>query len=129
MGWPVPGYSRISSPYGYRIHPIFKTKKLHTGIDIPAPTGTSIAAGSDGTVIYTGTLGGYGKAVMIDHGGGIVTLYAHNSSIVVSEGQSVKRGNTISKAGSTGYSTGPHLHFEVRKGGSYVDPLPWVRGK
>lgn len=129
MAWPVPGYSRISSPYGYRIHPIFKTKKLHTGIDIPAPTGTNITSGSEGKVIYTGTLGGYGKAVMVDHGGGIVTLYAHNSSIVVSEGQSVKKGQTIAKAGSTGYSTGPHLHFEVRKNGSYVDPLPWVKGK
>jgi len=129
MAWPVPGYTRISSPYGYRIHPIFKTKKLHTGIDIPAPTGTSIIAGSEGIVIFAGTLGGYGKAVMIDHGSGIVTLYGHNSSLVVKEGQDVKRGDTISKAGSTGYSTGPHLHFEVRKDGAYQDPMPWLKGK
>ena len=128
MAWPVPGYSRISSYYGYRIHPIFKVKKLHTGIDIPAPTGTAITAASDGTVIYTGTLGGYGKTVMVDHGGGIVTLYGHNSSIPVSEGKKVKRGDTIAKAGSTGNSTGPHLHFEVRKNGAYVDPLPWLKG-
>ncbi len=127
MAWPVPGYSRISSYYGYRIHPIFKVKKLHTGIDIPAPTGTPITSASDGIVIYTGWLGGYGNAVMVDHGGGIVTLYGHNSSITVSEGDNVKRGATIAKAGSTGNSTGPHLHFEVRKNGAYVDPLPWLK--
>lgn len=129
MSWPVPGYSRISSPYGYRIHPVFKTKKLHTGIDIPAPTGTPITAASDGTVIYAGTLGGYGKTIMLDHGGGIVTLYGHNSSLVVKEGQEVKKGSTIAKAGSTGVSTGPHCHFEVRKNGAYVDPIPWLKGK
>jgi murein DD-endopeptidase MepM/ murein hydrolase activator NlpD len=128
MAWPVPGYSRISSPYGYRIHPIFKVKKLHTGIDIPAPTGTAITAAAAGTVIYSDWLGGYGKVIMLDHGGGVVSLYAHNSALVLSEGQSVKRGDTISKAGSTGNSTGPHLHFEVRKNGAYVDPLPWLNG-
>jgi len=128
MAWPVPGYSRISSYYGYRIHPIFKTKKLHTGIDIPAPTGTPITAASEGTVIFADWLGGYGKAIMVDHGGGIVTLYGHNSSITASVGKKVKRGDTIAKAGSTGNSTGPHSHFEVRKNGAYVDPLPWLKG-
>lgn len=128
MAWSVPGYSRISSYYGYRIHPIFKTKKLHTGIDIPAPTGTRITAASDGTVIFADWLGGYGKAIMVDHGGGIVTLYGHNSSFAVTVGKKVNRGDTIAKAGSTGNSTGPHLHFEVRKNGAYVDPLPWLKG-
>lgn len=128
MSWPVPGHTRISSPYGYRIHPVFKTKKLHTGIDIPASRGTNVIAAADGTVIYSGSLGGYGKVIMIDHGGGIVTLYGHNSSLVVSEGTEVKKGDTIAKIGSTGISTGPHCHFEVRKNGSYVDPIPWLKG-
>lgn len=129
MLWPVPGHTRISSYFGYRIHPIFKTKKLHTGIDIPAPTGSSVVAAADGTVIFSGVAGGYGNAVWIDHGGGIVTLYGHNSSLLVKEGQKVKRGDKISKAGSTGFSTGPHVHFEVRKNGKYEDPIPWLRGK
>lgn len=128
MGWPVPGHGRISSYYGYRIHPIFNTKKLHTGIDIPAPTGTPIVATADGTVIFSDWLGGYGRVVMVDHGGGIVTLYAHNSATTVSPGQAVKRGSTIARAGSTGNSTGPHLHFEVRRNGAYVDPITFLRG-
>lgn len=129
MKWPVPSSGRITSYFGYRIHPIFKSKKLHTGIDIGAPTGSSVVAASDGKVIYSDWLGSYGKAVMLDHGGGIVTLYGHNSSLTVKVGQRVERGNTIAKIGSTGNSTGPHLHFEVRKNGAYVDPLPWVKGK
>jgi murein DD-endopeptidase MepM/ murein hydrolase activator NlpD len=128
MSWPVPGHTKINSYFGYRIHPIFKTKKLHTGLDISASTGTSIVAAADGTVIYSGTLGGYGNAIMIDHGGGIVTLYGHNSSLSVSEGTQVSRGSTIARAGSTGYSTGPHCHFEVRKNGACVDPLPYLKG-
>lgn len=127
MAWPAPGYTRVTSPFGNRIHPILKTKKLHTGIDIGIPSGKNIVAAGDGTVIHADWLGGYGKAVMIDHGGGIVTLYAHNSSLLVSEKDKVKRGDTIAKAGSTGMSTGPHLHFEVRKNGEFVDPLPWVK--
>lgn len=126
MEWPVPGKTRVSSPFGYRIHPIFKVKKMHTGIDIPAPTGTNIVAAAPGKVIYSGVRGGYGKVVMIDHGGKIVTLYAHNSSLLVDVGQQVKRGEVVAKAGSTGYSTGPHLHFEVRKDGQYQDPISWV---
>jgi murein DD-endopeptidase MepM/ murein hydrolase activator NlpD len=128
MSWPVPGYSRVSSPFGYRIHPILKRKKFHSGIDIPAPTGSNVIAGAEGTVIHSGSLGGYGKVIMIDHGGGIVTLYAHNSRLIASNGQSVDKGDVIAKIGSTGMSTGPHSHFEVRKNGAYVNPIPWVKG-
>lgn len=127
MTWPIPGHGRVSSYFGYRIHPIFHTKKMHTGIDIPAPSGSSVVAASSGTVIHSGWLGSYGNVVMIDHGGGIVTLYAHNSSTVARKGQSVGKGTVIARVGSTGNSTGPHSHFEVRKNGKYIDPLPWVR--
>lgn len=125
--WPVPSSSRLTSSFGYRIHPIFGTSKMHTGIDISAPSGTPIVSASAGTVIQTGWMGGYGLTVMVDHGGGIVTLYAHNSAVTVSTGQQVSAGQTISLMGSTGNSTGPHLHFEVRQNGNYVNPLPWIR--
>ncbi len=129
MQWPVPSSMRITSKFGYRNHPILKKNKLHTGIDIGASSGQSVVAAADGTVVHSGWQGSYGKAVIIDHGGGIMTLYAHNSSLLVSKGQKVSRGSTIAKIGSTGFSTGPHLHFEVRKNGKYVDPTGWLSGK
>jgi murein DD-endopeptidase MepM/ murein hydrolase activator NlpD len=127
MGWPAPGFNRITSPFGYRLHPILKVNKLHTGIDIGVPLGGNIVAAADGTVIYSGYLGSYGNTIIIDHGGGITTLYAHNSSLLVGNGANVKRGDSISRAGSTGMSTGPHLHFEVRVNGAYQDPLTYLR--
>lgn len=127
MAWPAPGVTRITSPFGYRIHPILKVKKLHTGIDIGAPSGTTIVAANGGTVIKAGWNNSYGNMVMIDHGGGIVTLYAHNSKLLVKKGDVVSRGQAISKSGSTGRSTGPHLHFEVRVNGDYKNPKDgWV---
>lgn len=127
MMWPAPGYYGISSPFGYRIHPILKVKKLHTGIDIRIPLGKPLVAAQSGTVVYSGWMGGYGKVVLIDHGGGITTLYAHNSKLVVTKGQQVEKGQKIAECGSTGQSTGAHSHFEVRKNGDYIDPLEYVK--
>ncbi len=124
LGWPVNG--PVSSPYGYRIHPIFGTRKLHTGIDISAGSGTPIRAAESGTVLIAGGYGGYGNAVVIDHGGGLATLYAHQSSLAVSAGQTVARGDVVGYVGCTGFCTGPHLHFETRENGVPVDPMKYL---
>ena len=129
MTWPAPGVTRITSSFGYRIHPILKVNKMHTGIDIGCGSNTTIVAAADGKVIKTGWNSGYGNMIMIDHGGGIVTLYAHLNSILVSTGSTVTRGSKIALSGSTGMSTGPHLHFEVRENGQYVNPLKWVSAR
>ncbi len=126
MVWPCPSSGHISSPFGYRLHPVLKTYKMHTGIDISASSGVSIIAANKGTVIYAGWQNGYGNTVIIDHGGGISTLYGHASRLLVSEGSTVNAGDVIAKVGSTGLSTGPHLHFEVRKSGVPVDPTSYV---
>ena len=120
----------ITSPFGYRIHPIFKSRIFHSGIDIGGPNGGAIKASNDGKVIYTGWYGGYGKVVILDHGvidgKPITTLYAHMSSIAVSNGQFVTKGQTVGREGSTGYSTGPHCHFEVRVNGKPTNPLNYI---
>ena len=118
--YPVSG--RITSTFGYRVHPITKVYKLHTGVDIACPTGTPIRAAAAGTVIIANWMPAYGYSVVLDHGGGVQTLYGHNSKLCVSVGQNVKQGETIAKAGSTGYSTGPHCHFEKRVNGRPVNP-------
>ena len=120
-GLPVAG--RITSGYGYRIHPILKTRRLHTGVDIAAPTGTPIYAAGGGEVIGASWRGGYGNTVIIDHGGGKATLYAHLSRYNASVGTRVSKGDVIGYVGSTGLSTGPHLHYEVRINGTPVNPL------
>lgn len=126
MLWPLPGYTRLSSTFKMRVHPITGVYKLHSGIDIPAPKGTNVLAANDGVVVKAGRNTAYGNMVMIDHGGGVSTLYGHGSEITVTLGQTVKKGDIILKVGSTGYSTGNHLHFEVRVNGSAVNPLPYV---
>lgn len=117
----------VTSNFGYRIHPIFGTKKLHKGIDFGVATGSPIFAAEDGVVISSGWQSGYGNTVVISHGGGVSTLYAHNSSLSVSSGQRVTRGQQIARAGSTGNSTGPHCHFEVRVNGSVTNPAPYLQ--
>ena len=118
---PVSG--SITSNFGMRHHPILKKWKKHTGVDISASTGTSIKAADSGEVIYAGWLGAYGNAIIIDHGGGMQTVYAHCSKLLVKKGRKVSKGKIIGRVGSTGWSTGPHLHFEVRKNGNPINPL------
>lgn len=120
--WPTTSHT-ITSSFGYRIHPITGIWTGHTGVDIAANAGSPVYAAADGKVILARWYGGYGNAVVIDHGSGISTLYGHNSRLLVSNGQTVKRGQQIAKAGSTGWSTGPHVHFEVRINGNYVNPM------
>lgn len=116
--------TRFASGYGYRIHPIYRTRKMHTGIDLTAPTGTPVYVTGNGRVIKAGyTPGGYGKRVLVDHGFGFKTLYAHLNEIDVKVGQIVKRGDIIGKVGNTGRSTAPHLHYEVRKNNKTENPV------
>lgn len=125
--WPLASYSYISSPFGYRTHPINGKWSLHTGVDIATSSGTSIFAAQSGTVLVSTTAGGsYGYYVKIQHDNGLVTLYAHCSELLVSAGDRVERGQVIAKVGSTGASTGPHLHFEVIKNGQYMQPLNYI---
>lgn len=126
MKWPIDGHYTITSPYSMRVHPITKVYKLHTGIDISASMGTDFKAAAHGMVVKAEYNKAYGNMVLIDHGGGVQTLYAHGSSIEVQVGQVVNSGDIVLKVGSTGYSTGPHAHFEVRIKGEPVNPLDYV---
>lgn len=125
-GMVLPTKGRFTSPFGYRIHPISRIRKLHTGQDIGAPTGTTIVAAKDGRVTFAGWRGGYGNCIIIDHGGGVATLYAHQSRLAAGVGAQVTQGQVIGYVGSTGASTGPHLHWEVRINGSPVNPIPYT---
>jgi murein DD-endopeptidase MepM/ murein hydrolase activator NlpD len=122
--YPVVG--PISSPFGWREHPILGTQRFHSGLDFAVDYGTPIGATAPGIVIFAGWYGGYGNAVILDHGGGVTTLYGHTEELLVSEGETVQGGQVIARAGSTGLSTGPHLHFEVREDGEPVDPANYL---
>lgn len=124
LQWPTTS-TWITSPFGFRIHPITGIYTGHTGIDIGVGMNNPVYAAASGTVIVAGSYGGYGKAVVIDHGSGLSTLYGHNDSVSVSVGQNVSRGQVIASSGNSGWSTGPHLHFEVREHGVYVDPMSY----
>jgi murein DD-endopeptidase MepM/ murein hydrolase activator NlpD len=124
IGWPVNG--PVTSAFGYRTHPIFGTRRFHAGVDIGVGHGTPIVAAEDGVVILSGPYGGYGNTVVIDHGGGLSTLYAHQSSIAAGNGAGVSKGEVIGYVGCTGYCTGAHLHFETRVNGSPADPLGYL---
>ena len=125
LAWPAVG--RITSPFGWRGDPIRGGRDFHTGLDIAAPHGRTIVAAASGRVVYSGWMSGYGKTLVISHSGGMTTLYAHCSKLIASQGKNVKRGEKIALMGSTGRSTGCHLHFEVRRGGTPVNPIKLLR--
>lgn len=127
FAFPAPNYKRISDEYGWRIHPTLGVEQFHNGVDLAAPSGSPILAAYDGKVIasaYSGTMGNY---IMLDHGDGLITIYMHASALLVSEGATVVKGEKIALVGSTGRSTGPHLHFSVRLNGSYVSPWNYIK--
>ena len=126
MIWPIPGYTQITSKYGMRVHPITGTYKLHTGMDVGAPTGSSFVAAANGIVTKATYNSAYGNMVIIDHGGGVQTLYAHGSEIITRVGEVISKGTEVLKVGSTGYSTGPHAHFEIRVNGQTVNPQEYL---
>jgi murein DD-endopeptidase MepM/ murein hydrolase activator NlpD len=123
--WPVAAGGRMSSPVGPRIHPVFGYRSCHTGQDIAAPTGTPVRASADGRVITSGSGGAYGNSIMLVHSGGLTTFYAHLAAKSVQVGQEVKAGDQVGTVGSTGWSTGPHLHYETRMNGTAYDPMGW----
>jgi len=127
--WPTPGYYTITSPYGRRYHPILKKYSTHTGVDIGAPSGAKVLAANAGTVIIAGWNTAYGNYIVINHGGGQTTLYGHMSKLLVKKGDTVKRGDNIGLVGSTGWSTGPHLHFEISINGETKNPMNYFKDK
>jgi murein DD-endopeptidase MepM/ murein hydrolase activator NlpD len=124
--WPCPSYTRISDDYGMRLHPTLGINKMHNGIDLAAPAGSPILAAYNGTVVAASYEASMGNYVMINHGDGLYTVYMHCSKLYVSQGQSVTKGQTIAAVGTTGRSTGNHLHFGVRLNGSYVSPWNYL---
>ena len=124
FGWPVRG--RISSSYGWRVHPVYKNRQFHGGIDIAVPVGTDVKAAANGKVIRSGYMGAYGYGIVIDHGRGVTTWYGHNSRLLVKVGARVRQGQVIAKSGTSGVSTGPHVDFRIKVEGDTVDPRSWL---
>ena len=124
MIWPVNG--TVTSGFGNRVHPIYGTVRFHAGLDISASSGTPVVSARSGSVLWVGTQGGYGETVIVDNGGGVTTVYPHLSGYNTSVGATVAQGEVIGFVGSTGLSTGPHLHFEVRVGGVAQDPMAYL---
>ena len=122
--WPVRG--RISSPYGWRVHPLYNNRQFHGGIDIAVPLGTDVKAAANGKVIRSDYMGAYGYGIVIDHGRGVTTWYGHNSRLLVKAGTRVRQGQIIARSGSTGVSTGPHVDFRIKVNDETVDPLKWL---
>ncbi|MBR3516172.1 MAG: peptidoglycan DD-metalloendopeptidase family protein [Lachnospiraceae bacterium] len=127
FAWPAPKYTRISDSFGWRMHPTLHVQKFHNGVDLAAPGGSPILAAYDGKVVAAGYSSSMGNYIMIDHGDNLMTVYMHASALYVSKGATVTRGQKIAAVGSTGRSTGNHLHFGVRKNGEYVDPMPYIK--
>lgn len=123
VGFVMPLRGPLTSRFGSRVHPLFGRRHFHTGVDIAAPHGAPVRAAADGTVLFAGWYGGYGRLIVVDHGQGLSTLYGHLSAILVGAGTRVTRNHVIGRVGSTGYATGPHLHYEVRQNGRPIDPL------
>jgi len=127
--WPTPGYFRVTSSYGWRVHPVSGKWKMHTGLDIGAPMDARVVAVKDGTVLVSGRMNGYGNVVVLDHGNGLTSLFAHLNERLVNKGDTVKSGEIIALVGSTGRSTGPHLHFEVRVQGKHHNPQDYIESR
>ena len=125
--WTLPVHAPLSSPFGMRFHPILHRMELHTGDDLAASYGTPIHAAKGGTVLYAGWKTGFGNTIIIDVGNGLTTLYGHTSKMGVSPGEHVNAGQYIGNVGSSGWATGPHLHFEIRKNGSPINPMPYLK--
>jgi murein DD-endopeptidase MepM/ murein hydrolase activator NlpD len=121
IGWP--SYGRVTSRFGWRIHPIFGTREFHTGVDIASPWGTPVRAAKSGVVRFVGWMIGYGRLIIVDHENGLQTFYGHLSNDLVRAGSRVQQGELIGRVGSTGWSTGPHLFFEIRRFGVPLDPI------
>jgi murein DD-endopeptidase MepM/ murein hydrolase activator NlpD len=129
LSWPVPEHTRVSSPFGVRNHPILGSRRMHTGVDLSVPAGTSVHATGPGVVARASEDAVNGRMIVVDHGRGVTTAYCHNDELLVRTGQPIERGAVIARSGNTGRSTGPHLHYQLGVGGAPVDPARYRRAR